>query len=347
MTGAQLRSARELIERATAGADHHGDTGFGPVPLRISTESPDEWNSLAQRLFDGAPRWPELHVVSVTAATIPITDFPTEFRLPGNRVVATDLGEIQIIASGLEQSIWMLDRRHATAMRWGQDSGNMNPWERASPLRSAACWWSAESGGAFAHTAAISSDSGALLLVGQSGAGKSTTSLSCLGSELDVLGDDFCFIEPPTAHRGALVHAAYRLAKLDDRALALMPHLARRAAGEGPRGKTLIELDHVERPHQTIAAVCHIVQDPSSPTHVRPISRIEALRSVAPSTVLHVRPLDERTWGALTAVVRSVPCFQLSVNDLQSVPTVAAELLETLGDSASSRPPAAAAGAST
>ena len=342
-----MRSARDLLERATAGASHHDTIEFGPIPLRISTESPDEWSDIARRLFNGAPRWPNLHVVSVTDATIPITDFPTEFRLLGDRVVVTDLGDVKIIASGLEQSIWVLDRSSATAMRWGRDDEDVTPWERASPLRSAACWWSAESGGAFVHAAAVSSNVGALLLVGQSGAGKSTTSLSCLGSELDVLGDDFCFVEPPTLSHGALVHAAYRLGKLDDRALDLMPHLATRSAGDGPRGKTLIGLDDVARSHQTISAVCHVVQDPTAPTHVRPISRIGALRSVAPSTLLHVRPLDERTFRTLTAVIRSVPSFQLSVNDLQCVPTILSELLAALGDSRGWGPPTATAGALT
>jgi len=159
--------------------------------------------------------------------------------------------------------------------------------------------------------------------------------MACYGSGLEVLGDDFCFLEPPAGASGnAVVHAAYRLAKLDDNSLDLLPHLRQRIVGTGLRGKSLIELDSVARARRPVRALCHIVQRPGHPTEVESMSRIDALRAVAPSTMFQIRLFEQETWEGLAAAVPTLPCFRLLVGDLGRVPDVLSELLDRVGQDA-------------
>ena len=65
---------------------------------------------------------------------------------------------------------------------------------------------------------------GGALLLGASGAGKSTTTLACLASGLAIAGDDFVLVEP--AGIDAVVHSISTTAKLSRAALLRFPDLA-------------------------------------------------------------------------------------------------------------------------
>jgi energy-coupling factor transporter ATP-binding protein EcfA2 len=221
---------------------------------------------------------------------------------------------------------------------WIEDEDALPLWEHTSPLRGAARWWSTVQGAAMVHAGAVADGEHCVLLVGDSGAGKSTTTMACHGSGLDVLGDDFCFVEPPTDTTPPIGHTMYRLAKLDERALDLLPHLRPRVVGTAWRGKQLIDLAPGELPPRPIVAICHVTQDTTSPTHTAAMSRIEALRAVAPSTIFQQRLWERETWQVLAATVRATQCHRLSVNDLAEVPDVIRSILEVTPRSDGDRP---------
>jgi tRNA A37 threonylcarbamoyladenosine biosynthesis protein TsaE len=178
------------------------------------------------------------------------------------------------------------------------------------------------------HAGAVAHNERCVLLVGDAGAGKSTTTMACFGQGLEVLGDDFCFVESPTDRRAPVAHTMYRLAKLDDRSMSFYPWLRERIVGTGWRGKKLIDLGEQPRSHREIAAVCRVVQDPSRATYVEPESRARTLRAVAPSTLFQQRLWEREMWAVLTSVVRAVPCYRLSVSSVDAVPGVMRSLLE-------------------
>lgn len=85
------------------------------------------------------------------------------------------------------------------------------PWyETAAPLRAALGWILAAHGHTLVHGAAVATEHGAAVLIGDSGAGKSTTALRCLASGMGFLGDDVCVVGPGPQ---PLVQALYRSAK--------------------------------------------------------------------------------------------------------------------------------------
>ena len=327
-------SLADVVDIALAATTYERTTAFGPIPLTIRGERPDAVDNIVEHLAPSSrPRWRPLDVVTITDESIDADDLPVELRpITGDDIRVARSGPLTAVASGAERSLWVLDPERSIAVRWVRDAGVLPLWEHISPLRSAARWWATEHGASMVHTGAVADDRGGILLVGDAGAGKSTTTMACLGSGLEVLGDDFCFVEPPSQpDESPTVHVTYRLAKLDDRSLDLLPHLRSRIVGTGLRGKSLIELDAVSTPERAVRAVCHVVQRPAGATEVEAMSRVDALRAVAPSTMFQVRLFERETWAGLAASVRVVPCFRLLVGDLAEVPTVLGDLLDQVG----------------
>lgn len=84
-------------------------------------------------------------------------------------------------------------------------------YAQAAPLRNLLTWWFAAQGLYGLHAAAIGTAAGAALLVGNGGAGKSTTAVAALLQGLSYVGDDFCLLAAdPTPQ----VHSLYCSGKL-------------------------------------------------------------------------------------------------------------------------------------
>ena len=158
--------------------------------------------------------------------------------------------------------LWVVDRESATALRWTEGSEDIPIWEALRPLRFVLRWWAAEHDAALLHAAAVAIDGHAALLVGESGAGKSTTAFACMGSELVVLGDDYCLVEAPKGSGQITVHATYRLGNLTDASLALLPHLRERVIGSGLRGKSVIALEPLSLGQGAASRAFRLRRDP-------------------------------------------------------------------------------------
>jgi hypothetical protein len=323
-------SLDDIVDIAIDGTEHERTLSFGPIPLRLRGEDHAALDEITALLAPGAgPSWRPLTVATITSRTLPAAHLPPELVPVGAEQLAVARQDgIVALAAGGERTLWLFDAARSVAVRWAEHDHDVPIWERLGPLRNAGRWWAGENGASMAHTGAVADARGAVLLVGNGGAGKSTTTMSCLGSTLDVLGDDYCFVSPPSDAAGpAAVHAAYRLAKLDDRSLGLLPHLRSQVFATGLRGKSAVRLDAVATPTRVIRAVCHVVQRPGEPTEAIPMSRIDALRAVAPSSMFQGRLFEQETWDGLAATVRSVPCYRLFVGDLESAPGVLSDLL--------------------
>jgi len=104
-----------------------------------------------------------------------------------------------------------IDRAAGAAWYCFRDVSTLPYYEKTAPLRSVLNTLLAERGRHLVHAAAVGTPTAGLLLAGASGAGKSTTALSCLGGALGYLADDLCGIrlgEVPT------IFSVYSSAKL-------------------------------------------------------------------------------------------------------------------------------------
>ena len=319
----------DLASEAQAHLPHRLSFDFGPIPLTLKAGDSDSIQIISKSLLASTPPcWSPLQLSFLTGQELQADRLPQAIRPLGDRFVVVRSEGLVALSSGPEQILWLFQPDRAAAAFWAEALDALPPWERCSPLRAIARWWAVLQGGAMVHAGAVGDGERCVLLVGASGAGKSTSTMACLGSGLQVLGDDYCLLQAPGATNSAPVaFGMYRHAKLNEHSLTLLPSLRKRIISSGLQDKWLIDLG-VTRVHpHTVAAVCEVMQDPTTPTRCEPLSRMQALRALAPSTLFQQRLWERETWQALTTTIRSVPCFRLLVNDPQAVPDEVRQLL--------------------
>ncbi|MDQ1431295.1 MAG: hypothetical protein QOF40_1897 [Actinomycetota bacterium] len=204
--------------------------------------------------------------------------------------------------------------------------------ERAAPFRLVLHWWLAGRGLQMAHGGAVGVDGRGVLIVGRSGAGKSSTTLACVEAGLQYAGDDYSAI---TLDPTPTVHSLYAMAKVFDGDIARYPSLAagltnRRHPTDDkslflvPRGRP----EHVVR-QLSLAALVVPERTSQRVTEFVPATRGDALQALAPSTVGQFPGGAAQTLAALAAVTRSVPAYRLALGtDRATVPPAVRALLD-------------------
>jgi hypothetical protein len=233
---------------------------------------------------------------------------------------------------GLLQAFHVGQRR---AVMWIANAGRYPFYESAAPLRRIFHWWSQVDAAQLTHAAAVGTpELGAVLVVGVSGSGKSTTSLACIGSPLKFVGDDYVLLRrdpEPT------VYSLYGTGKLEPHHL---PRLDRfRAdvdnAGRMAEEKAVVNLTDRHAAHliDRLPVRCIVLPRvvPGGTTSIRPLPRPVAFRAVAPSTVYQSPGAGAADFAFLADFVRRLPCRQLELGaDIESVPGVLRDLLASL-----------------
>lgn len=190
-------------------------------------------------------------------------------------------------------------------------------WEKAAPFRAILEPWLVGRGHMLAHAAAIARDERALLLAGPGGSGKSTTALLAATSGWDHYADDYTLLE---WNEGApRVHPLYNTAKLTPRSAEFFPGLEFSTVADGE--KRVVELPRWKRaalgrepvPLAGIVFPTTAGSERRETPAVRPLPGGEALRLLAPSSILQLATGGGKSLAALAALVRSVPCWRLEL----------------------------------
>ena len=224
-----------------------------------------------------------------------------------------------------------LDPSRRSGVYWIQDARNIPWWEQGSPLRVVLHGWLKREGLQVAHAAAVGTDAGGVLLVGKGGAGKSTTTLACLGAGFQVAGDDYVLLDD---RDGPRVHSLFQSTKLDADALRRLPALAAQLPGGIPkdREKALIFLRDI-RPEAVsrgfpVRAILVLRITPGDGARLASIPAADALQALAPSTIHQLPGAGPEDWTAMERFVRQTPCFALETGaNLERIPEVIRGLL--------------------
>lgn len=191
--------------------------------------------------------------------------------------------------------------------------------ERAAPIREALQLLMAGRGRLMTHAGAVGGDGRGALLVGRGGSGKSTLALSCALAGMEIVADDYVLLEPDSL----TAHAMQSTAKLTEDSAARLgiPADVIDPAGfeptlEGP-AKALVRIPGLApgrlTRRQRIAAVVAPMLGEIEPA-LRPISAAEALRAVAPSTIVQSGFGGGASLAALADLVRRVPSYALELS---------------------------------
>jgi hypothetical protein len=224
----------------------------------------------------------------------------------------------------------VLDEEAREGYFWMDHAERLGLWETGAPLRTLLHLWLAGRGHQLVHAASVGRPDGCVLLVGGSGAGKSSSALVCLWSPLRLLAEDYCIVSPGSPSR---VSSLYCTAKVEPETLDRLPQL-RPLVHSGPTPdseKALLDLNRLPEKLLSAAplravAMSRIVVGEST---ARSASSGTALAAVAPSTLLQMPGNDRRAMTALREIVAGVPCHDLEVG---SDPTEIPPLIESLLD---------------
>jgi len=227
-------------------------------------------------------------------------------------------------------SLSLFDGGSARARFWLEDARRMAYWQSASPLRLILSWFAATLGMQLTHAAAVAGPSGAVLLVGGAGAGKSTTALSCLLAGLQFFGDDYCLVAPrpqPT------VHGVYTTAKLRPDALERLPELRGvvRNLARLDREKAILDLADLYPDRLGTSAPLRAIVLPRVTGRLR-VERATpgaVVRAMAPSTVFGLFGATPETLPVLARLATEVPGYVLELGeDVDELVDAVAELAD-------------------
>lgn len=212
------------------------------------------------------------------------------------------------------------------------DASALSIYERAAPLQTLFYWALADYGWQIVHAAAIGTERGGILMIGSTGAGKSTTALSCLAGEgLYFLSDDKCLVRlSPDPQAFALFSSA----KIKGDMLERLPHFRPLLAGwddsyKANKGLVYLHPSFAEQMLTTFpirALLLPTVTHGKNAT-IRPAAAGDVFRQLGPSTVIWLPGAEATNYRFTAEMARRLPCYRL---DLASDPQRNADTIRDL-----------------
>jgi hypothetical protein len=256
-----------------------------------------------------------------------------DYHRYGQRAIAHD-GAVSLMHAPGGGLLFAYDRSARHGIFWTTDAAQLSIYEQAAPLQTLFHWALAEYGWQIVHAAAVGTAQGGVLLIGNSGAGKSTTALSCLArQDLQYLCDDKCLVrlEPePQAF------ALFSSGKLKADMLVRLPQFQAMLAGWDDRphaGKGLVFLHPAYAPHMVKSFPIRALVIPSvtnrAEAALHATAAGSAFRLLGPSTVIWLPGAEADNYRFTAELVRRLPCHRLDLA-LEPQQNVAA-LRELLG----------------
>lgn len=191
-----------------------------------------------------------------------------------------------------------------------KDASQLPWWVSGSPLQVILNVFLRERKIQLTHSGAVSLNGYGILLFGKGGAGKSTTTLSCVNGGMECLGEDYCALapqNPPT------VYSVYQTAKLTKQTIDKFPNT--NICASSKEAKHLFYYNHLFPKSMIrsakLKALIHLnIGKKSSPSY-SPINKKEALAGMLLSTLSGLPLYQKTTIDLLSALSQSLPCFRL------------------------------------
>jgi hypothetical protein len=224
--------------------------------------------------------------------------------------------QVRVSFQNESSSISLLNKILSTALFWVEDADRVPTDESAAPLRTILHWVTSGHGLQMAHSAAIGTDLGGVLLAGKGGIGKSTTALACLIAGMQYVGDDYVVIGTDPV---PFVHSLYNSAKLEPDQTRRFPELWPETADSrqiiGEKALTFVYQIYPERvkPGFPVRAILIPQVTYGSTTKMVKTSGAAALAAIAPSTIFQLPGAGRESLHALSEFVRRVPCYKLEL----------------------------------
>lgn len=214
-------------------------------------------------------------------------------------------------------------------------------WEIGGPFRFLLHDIFSHHGFQMVHAAAVGDARGSVLVVGQGGAGKSSTAVAAAAGGLRYHGDDYCLVEPGSR----TVHALYGTAKLaGDADVSRLPACRGRSinadsfeSGGGGKGVFIVEdiFPGTLAPAAALRAIVVPRFATGAASRFRAGSRGDALAALVPSTVGQLPGAGPEDVARIERLVAGLTAFELDLgSDPRGVADVLGEVLAACSGSA-------------
>lgn len=214
--------------------------------------------------------------------------------------------------------LFAYDRAARHGYFWADDAARLSIYERAAPVQTLFHWALAEFGWQVVHAAAVGYARGGVLLVGNTGAGKSTTALSCLAQDgIKFLCDDKCLVRlapEPTAF------SLFSSGKIKADMLDKMPQFRSQLAGwddyfKAKKGLVYLYPAYAEHMIQSFPIKALVLPAVTNGPHasIQPASAISTFRQIGPSTVIWLPGAEADNYRFTAELTRRLPCYRLNL----------------------------------
>jgi hypothetical protein len=302
-----------MFEKLTRALEHHAAPTADAPP---DTAPPAE---LTIRLWDGAS----------TGNHLPRLAFQGAMVTRRGEVKKFPRGRIELALDRSADTLSLYDHERALALFCTRDARRLPDYERAAPLKTILYWGLRRRERFFVHAGAVGNPTGAALLAGKGGSGKTTSTLACVAAGMLYLGDDYCLIR---AQPQPFVYNVYNTAKVTPATLERVPRL-RAVAASGLRvgEKTVLFLDTWQPDKIAPGLPLKVILLPrvtgrAAPRLV-PTTAHAALSALAISTLVQLPDAGSENLRALEQLVNQLPCYVLELGEADEVPQLVEQLL--------------------
>jgi hypothetical protein len=336
---AYARAADSAFGRAAARAGElTREFRIGPAVMRLRFAGPALVEPLTRALAPATPgSRPDFTICCwdsrSTSTPMPSPYWPPTAYGPKGHIAGFNTPTLHTTYQPGVNTLHLFDRTSRTGHYWMADAARMPAWHRGFPLRDLIHWWSRDFPLQMMHGGAVGFVDGGVLLAGKSGAGKSTTALACLDSDLLFASDDYVLVDTAQPY----VHGLYSTAKLEPANLGRFPGLA---------GK-ISNADHVSTQKPLLYVREHFPSKVSTGFPIRAIflprvtgeratrlsdaSAADSLTAVAATTVAQLEGHSGEAFAKIATFVHRVPSFWLETGtDLPQITRVIGDYLRSV-----------------
>lgn len=253
-----------------------------------------------------------------TGVVLPAPPFTHgDYKRYGHRAVAY-AGSVALMHAPSAGMLFAYDRSVHQGVFCAADAERLSIYERAAPLQTLFHWALVDFGWHIVHAAAVGGPQGGVLLVGKTGAGKSTTALSCLGQgNIRLLSDDKCLVRmDPTPQAVALFSSG----KLKSDMLEWLPHFRPMLSGwddnsKADKGLVFLHPAFADSLIQTFPIKALVLPRVTGTARasVYPITPIQVFRELGPSTVIWLPGAEGENLHVAAEMVRRLPCYRIEL----------------------------------
>jgi hypothetical protein len=231
-----------------------------------------------------------------------------DFRRKNGRVRGEVDEQVLVAYQQFVGLLHVYDRDRREGSMFTPSPADVPAWVDRAPFRHVFSWWTSDNGMALLHAAGVASDAGAALLAGASGAGKSTTAMSCLSHGMRFISDDACVV---TCGDRNVVHPLYGRLKLESDAVARLGIDVADETLQGT-GQALV-VPEVDRSGPDLRAILLLTVGPAQDTTWKRVGRPEALRRLMSTSMSEGGWVTRGGVSSLTRLVKAVPCYDVTL----------------------------------